>query len=826
MPSSMRKRRQRAAYRKGMLRAAVTGLAILAVMAVLSFLAIQGRRQAVEQRSVAEQQRDRADQNAQLMEKASKAADQQRREAVSQQRIAEEQRGIAVEQRDLARRQEEVNRRLLYTARSSLIQDAWEANDLDRMSELLQLQAPGQSQSDLRGFEWHYWQRQLSMELRILRPPANVLRSPYKVFSPDGRRMASDATENKAMAIKVFDTATGREILSFQPGFWDKGGGGPVGQYAFSPDGNRLTATVTQLGRGKVPTEGRLWVWDTATGEPLLAVKGLPSRITDDAPAISPDNLRVAAAYSAGQGQTDIRQWDIASGKELPAIKGLQGRARLTVFSPDDKRLAAVITGTSEKAPESIVKVWNLANLAEELTVRANVDITRLSFSLDGKRLVGSAPDLVVWDADGKEIFTVKGSPPIARTVLSPDGERLACLDNVSVITLRDAASGRPQLTLKVGYDDGILAVSFSSDGSTLYSVDTGGTVRVWDATASDQPLRLSGRSPQDVIVSPDGTRVAAAVPESSKDGRSNKVQVWDLSGRSLFAVDERISFTTQSISGPHIALSSDGRRIAYCWAATGVYGEEGHSEAVLKVWDVATGKELLAIKNEKSFGDVALSPDGSRLAYVAIDQPPPSSVKSTRLIKVVDAANGRELLRISSPENRIGTEVRFSPNGRYIGSAGTGATSSILTVWDAATGREVLVFKNPPELYSPPCLVFSPDSTRLAVSTFLDRRRDVRVYEISTGKELLILRGYPGRIRSLNFGPEGRRIVAGGATTKIWDTLTGQDVLNLTGHYELSANAVSFTPDGRRLITAGGTEGQGCEVRVWDATPRPPQIR
>jgi AAA-like domain len=160
-------RRQRAAYRRGLLRAAAVAALILAVIGTLSVAAVRGRQQAVKQRQIAEQEREkaeqqrgraeeearRADSNAQNLEKALAEAEQQRQEALNQQRLAEEQRNWAEDERDRAEEQEEANRRLLYSAHMNLAARDWQDSSVEHMRDLLALHEPRPGQSDLRGFD-------------------------------------------------------------------------------------------------------------------------------------------------------------------------------------------------------------------------------------------------------------------------------------------------------------------------------------------------------------------------------------------------------------------------------------------------------------------------------------------------------------------------------------------------------------------------------------------------------------------------------------------------------------------------------------------------
>ena len=56
-------------------------------------------------------------------------------------------------------RQKEELRRAHYAATMNLISAAWQANNAKRVAELLEEQKPAPGENDLRGFEWHYWNR-------------------------------------------------------------------------------------------------------------------------------------------------------------------------------------------------------------------------------------------------------------------------------------------------------------------------------------------------------------------------------------------------------------------------------------------------------------------------------------------------------------------------------------------------------------------------------------------------------------------------------------------------------------------------------------------
>ena len=52
--------------------------------------------------------------------------------------------------------------------------------------------------------------------------------------------------------------------------------------------------------------------------------------------------------------------------------------------------------------------------------------------------------------------------------------------------------------------------------------------------------------------------------------------------------------------------------------------------------------------------------------------------------------------------------------------------------------------------------------------------------------------------------------------TVKIWDTITGEEILTLRGHQH-TLTSLSYSRDGKRLASA---DNQGI-IRIWDARPR-----
>jgi WD40 repeat protein len=107
--------------------------------------------------------------------------------------------------------------------------------------------------------------------------------------------------------------------------------------------------------------------------------------------------------------------------------------------------------------------------------------------------------------------------------------------------------------------------------------------------------------------------------------------------------------------------------------------------------------------------------------------------------------------------------------------------------------------------------VTFSPVDKRLAAA-YADGT--VKVYNASTGQELLKLSGHKGVINDVVFSPDGKRLATAGAdkTVKIWDSSTGIKLQDMNAHNS-EVLRVLFCPKTKRLASAGinGT------IKIWD---------
>jgi WD40 repeat protein/serine/threonine protein kinase len=265
----------------------------------------------------------------------------------------------------------------------------------------------------------------------------------------------------------------------------------------------------------------------------------------------------------------------------------------------------------------------------------------------------------------------------------------------------------------------------------------------------------------------------------------------------------ELLAFRSQHGEVKGVAFSPDGKWIASTGWRT------------VQIWDAGTGQEVITLPGHDGWvTSVVFSADGTRLASAGF-----------QTVKVWEATTGKELLSIRAHKYLV-SSVAFSPDGKRLASAsgtpfgGRRERAGEVKVWDASTGKELLSFPGLPHWIN--SVAFSPDNKYLAAgSGDLPQLApsvpgEVRIWDVNTGREVLALQGHSFWVTSVAFSPDGQRLASASAdrTVRLWDLRTGREALTLRGHSGW-VRGVAFSPDGKHLASAGDDQ----VVKLWDAT-------
>jgi WD40 repeat protein len=368
----------------------------------------------------------------------------------------------------------------------------------------------------------------------------------------------------------------------------------------------------------------------------------------------------------------------------------------------------------------------------------------------------------------------------------------------------------RQKVTMGASFD-----LAFSPDSRLLAVPGGDETIRVWAVATGQEVLALRGDAGRvlGVAFSPDGRRLASTSEDTT-------IRIWDLSGLPhrwpppAMGKGKRggVSAPSCTLRGHQdrvvgVAFSPDGRLLA-----------SASNDRTIKVWNAATGERRYDFPGQALpilFMRLAFSPDSRRLAA--------GSAGNT--VRVWDVTSGETLFLLPGHSQPI-VSVLFSADGQRLVSSGW---DRLVKVWDlppaapgvSTSGGRILTPRHTLHDLSPSMssVAFSPDGGRLAVGGPLPEGM-VRVYDVTSGQLLRTLQGHV-RVVSVAFSPDGRRLASAGMdkTVKLWDPTTGHEILTLRGHADL-VGRVLFSPDGQCLVSASG-DGT---VRVWDATPFDPR--
>jgi len=526
--------------------------------------------------------------------------------------------------------------------------------------------------------------------------------------SPDGHTFATSGWDGNVYLWKM---ENGLEFIETPLG--EPVGRQTVSCLAFSPDGKLLAAG----GNG-----GKVYVWEVGSEKEPRIIEAHKDWVHSIAFAPGGKGLVSAGGHYEGKGRSarQVRLWDATTGEKLLEYDVEPGDSVAAVaFSPDGQTLASVGAGS--------VVLWDAATGRKTRTLQGREAAgsayhgSGVAFSPGGRLLatIGPGDVITLWDVTtGGPLFQdPEGNvTPVSCVAYSPDGSQFAaCADAISVW---DAAAGR-RLRVLQGHE--VYDVAFSPDGKLLASGSGGldGSVRLWDWASGEEIRKFPGQEWVQacrVAFSPDGNLLAALYRRETLPGIDvSNVRLWRVgTGEQLLElgpVDGAGWLLAFSPDGSMLACACRGSAPVFSWdlpAGTerppfdvagqppwkpvglsndaGIVVDFDRGSGAVRFWELATGRMIrsISVPGERVWR-AAFSGHNDLVAVPSMVLSAERLRTGPRVLRVLDAATGRELVKFDTKEDGSVLAAAFSPDGKRLV---TGMSNTTILVWDLSSAK------------------------------------------------------------------------------------------------------------------------------------------
>jgi WD40 repeat protein len=342
--------------------------------------------------------------------------------------------------------------------------------------------------------------------------------------------------------------------------------------------------------------------------------------------------------------------------------------------------------------------------------------------------------------------------------------------------------------TVRQWSPEGINAVAVTHDGKLLATSTFRGRIRFWNA-ADGKLVREAGQERVKVPGVQDPNYLVEHIqfsPDSKWLATLEQimvVRVWEVAtGKELFTVPAPKDTVIRSFT-----FAPEGDKLVLA----GYRGD-------LVVWDLAAKKVDRVLKGH--FSDVlalTFSADGKYLVSGGFDQ----------TVRRWEWQAKQPTGEVLGKHNAYVIGVAASGDGKRVASCGQDPS---VRLWDAADKKEIRLIDFIKERFTvamSPHVWLSPDGKQLIVGG----RSEVGRWEVDSGKRLGVPRSWFG---TAAVTPDGKWLAVGIDRVRLWDVTATKVVTNFAGQDQLPAVA-ALSPDGSVAATATTTYR---DVLLWDA--------
>ncbi|RCW72412.1 caspase family protein [Pseudorhodoferax soli] len=447
-------------------------------------------------------------------------------------------------------------------------------------------------------------------------------------LSSDGRWAIAGFEGSGTRSLVVLDATTLAERRSL--------GSRPINAFALAPNGSRVAAAYRS---------GEVDVWDTETGKLLSTLAKVGDQRSPRSLAWSPDGSVLQIGFDSGsilsadvstalvrrffggraEGVTGIALskdgrilaaalggkrvaiWDLESGRQTRSFLSGPDVVASIAMASDGSLLAtgSGITDPSQRAgiADNSLRLWSATDGRLLATMAGHLDaIVDVHFLEDGKRLATASADGTarLWNIERKSEIARFGSSgeKFLAVALSPDEDYLAAATESNAALVWSVKTG--QLLAKLQGPSSFLnryggsvriqmaALKFSHDGKKLFTASHDGILREW--SWADRQLLLghsTGSATFAFALAPDGNTLVTA-------GEQPVIQL----SKADVAAGARMLVGHDA---PILHLAATEKRIV-----------SASSDCTIRVWDAASGAELIKLISFRSGGWAAIDPEGN----------------------------------------------------------------------------------------------------------------------------------------------------------------------------------------------------------------------
>ncbi len=283
----------------------------------------------------------------------------------------------------------------------------------------------------------------------------------------------------------------------------------------------------------------------------------------------------------------------------------------------------------------------------------------------------------------------------------------------------------------------------------------------------------------------------------------------------------------------------------AVTYSKDGKYLFTGSRDKTIKLWEIATGRELRSFYGHGStINDLAVSPDGRHILSSSAD----------KTAKLWDIKTG-DLLQTFVGHKELLTSVSFHPDGKSIITAGY---DNEAILWDVSSGEQLKIFKVNPDkgLGYGINTTFSPDGKYIVIgndnrtasiydfesgeqkfeikpeegwcggcATFVSvdkasnkmlkatKGPGMQLFDINSGDKLIDYMTFDDDISSVDINKDGHALMSSEDSIYVFDQ-RGMLIFKNVKDHSLPITDASFSPDGKYIVTSS----DDMSVAILDA--------